>query len=64
MVELLVKHILRLADFRPVFQKNLFPANLPHGKRSCVPVDLDSQFVTWIQFFSSQKLLVDCVWQS
>ena len=29
--------------------------NLPHGKRSCVPVDLDSQLVTWIQFFSSQN---------
>ena len=39
MVELLVEHMLGLADVRSVFQKILFPANLPHDKRSCVSVD-------------------------
>ena len=43
MVELLVGRMLVLVDVRPVFQKKLFLANLPHGNRS---VDGDIQSIT------------------
>ena len=43
MGELLVGLMLVLADVRSVFQKKLFPANLPHGNRS---VDGDIQSIT------------------